>query len=712
MLLGRPVALKELHPQLLNNNEWVQRFTREARMIARLDHRRIVTIYDVVEGDGRLFIVMRLVDGPSLDVHLATEGAVPWSETLTMMRAISEGLDFAHSQGILHRDLKPGNILLDPHRGALLSDFGLAKLIGEAGSSFTAAGGIVGSPHYLAPEVWEGQGAARQSDIYALGCILYETLTGEQLFKGDTLPTVMTAHFRPIVLPRTWPGHIPPAVADVLRVALAKKPSDRYGTAGEMIAELAKVGKTEPQTAVDKGTPTRGARTPGTQAVSALRSFKEPETRYAWSGDISVAYQVIGDGPFDLVMIPGFVSHLEVAWEYPPYARFLRRLASFSRLIVFDKRGTGLSDRTASIASLEERTDDVRAVMDAVGSKRAAFFSVSEGGPMSILFAATYPERTIALVIWGSGARFSWAPDYPWTTKREDWPQILEGFRQIWGRRTYDTDFAPSMADDEGFQQWWAKLCRLGASPGAVVALWRMNMEIDVRPVLPTIRVPSLVMHRTGDRAVPVAAARYIAGLIPGAKYVELPGEDHAWWTDDALLKEIEAFLTVKRPSIELDRVLATILFAEIVGLPEAANEPGDRQRGENAEEYYHVARKEIDRFRGRSAKKTGEMFQAIFDGPSRAIRCAQSLQEWAKGLGIELRVALHIGEIELMGDDIAGIAVQIAAEILAKTRKCEIWVSGTVKDLVAGSGIQFREQGTLQLVAIPGEWPLFAVEE
>jgi pimeloyl-ACP methyl ester carboxylesterase len=356
-----------------------------------------------------------------------------------------------------------------------------------------------------------------------VGCILYEMLLGDKLFAGQTPPAIMMAHFQPLNLPQTWPEGVPSAVAAVLTIALAKQPNDRYATAGEMIAELTRMAETEPKAAHDEGRQTRAARILGNQAASALPLFEQPETKYAFSGDISIAYQVMGKGPFDLVVIPPFVSHLEVAWEYPPYVRLLKRLASFSRLVVFDKRGTGLSDRTVNIASLEERMDDVRAVMDAADSERAALLSFSEGGPMSILFAATYPERTSALVIYGSAAKFAWAPDYPWAPRREEWPKILEGFRQNWGRETHDTVTAPSMADDEDYQRWWARFCRLGASPGAVATLWEMNSEIDVRPVLPTIRVPTLVMHRAGDLAVPVEAGRHIAGQIPKAKYIELP---------------------------------------------------------------------------------------------------------------------------------------------------------------------------------------------
>ena len=437
----------------------------------------------------------------------------------------------------------------------------------------------------------------------------------------------------------------------------------------------------------------------------------QPETRYARSGDVHIAYQVVGDGPLDLVHIPGFVSHLSHAWEEPSLARFYRRLASFSRLILLDKRGTGLSDRVTDVATLEQRIDDVRAVMDAVGSERAALFSVSEGGPMSLLFAAAYPERTSALVLYGSGARFLWAPDYTWTSTSEQWEENFKLIAERWGAPHNLEGWARSRAGDHRFREWLATFQRLGASPGAVIALWRMNMAIDVRPILPAVRAPTLLLHRVGDAAIPVEHSRYMAERIPSVKYVELPGEDHLWWTGDAdaILDEVEEFLTGARHAVEVDRVLATVLFTDIVGSTERAASLGDRRWRELLDAHHAVVRRELARYRGREVHTVGDGFLATFDGPARAVRCAGAISDTVRQLGIEVRAGLHTGEIELMGNDVGGIAVHLGARVAAEARPGEVLVSSTVKDLVAGSGLEFDDRGAHILKGVPGEWRLFA---
>ena len=440
-----------------------------------------------------------------------------------------------------------------------------------------------------------------------------------------------------------------------------------------------------------------------------------PETKYLQNGDVSIAYQVVGSGPLDLLIVPGFISHLEQAWEDPAYSRFLERLASFSRLIQFDKRGTGLSDRIVDIPSLEQRMDDVRAVMDATGSERAALFGISEGGPMSILFAATYPERTSALILYGSIAKGSWTSDYPWGARlddegREEW---LEGWRKEWGGPYGIESWAPSVADDAQFRQWWAKYLRLGASPSAVINVFRMNEAIDVRDILPAVRVPTLVLHRSGDRAVEVEQGRYLAQHIPGAKFVEQGGDDHLWWVGDSesIVNEIQEFLTGERPTIEPDRVLATVLFTDIVDSTKRAAEMGDRRWRDLMESHSKLMRAETNRFKGHVVKSTGDGFLATFDGPARAIRCAHAVSEEARRLGIEIRSGLHTGEVELIDSDVAGITVHTAARVLAEARASEVWTSRTVKDLVAGSKFNFSERGIFRLKGVSGDWPLFIVE-
>jgi pimeloyl-ACP methyl ester carboxylesterase len=438
----------------------------------------------------------------------------------------------------------------------------------------------------------------------------------------------------------------------------------------------------------------------------------KPETRYARSGDVHIAYQVVGEGPFDLVFVPGFVSNVEAAWESPALARFFRRLASFSRLILFDKRGTGLSDRTSQVFTLEQRMDDVRAVMDAAGSERAALFGVSEGGPMSVLFAATYPQRITALATYGSYARRSWGPDYAFGLRDQEWSAMFANIEQHWGApQGRDlTIWAPSIVDDRSLTESVAAYFRAAASPGAALAVMRMNREIDVRHVLPTVRVPTLIVHRTGDRAISVAHGRYMAQRIQGARLVELPGADHiAWFGDaDAILDEIEAFLTGVRRGPEPDRVLSTIMFTDIVGSTERAADLGDRKWRDLLENYYALVRRALGHFRGREIDTAGDGFLAMFDGPARAVRCAHAISRDVASLGIGVRAGLHTGEVEMAGEKPGGIAVHIGARVATQAAAGEVLVSSTVKDLVAGSGIQFEDRGMHALKGVPGEWRLF----
>jgi class 3 adenylate cyclase/pimeloyl-ACP methyl ester carboxylesterase len=437
-----------------------------------------------------------------------------------------------------------------------------------------------------------------------------------------------------------------------------------------------------------------------------------PETRYTRSGEVNIAYQVIGQGPLDLVYVMGWVTNLEAFWQEPSVARFFQRLASFSRLILFDKRGTGLSDRVPikELPTLEQRMDDVRAVMDAVGSHRAALLGVSEGGPMCALFAATYPQRTAALVLYGSYAKRLRAPDYPWaptSEEREHWYQLLE---QGWGGVVDIDTMAPNA--DPRFREWWARYLRMSASPGAALAFGRMNAEIDIREVLPSIQVPTLILHRAGDLDMDVGGARYMASRIAGAKYLELPGNDHLPFVGDqaAILDEIEEFLTGARHQADLDRVLATVLFTDMVGSTERSAALGDKGWSDLLEAHNRVIREELDRFRGREVDTAGDGFFATFDGPARAIRCACAMRNELARLGIEIRAGLHTGECELVGDKVRGLSVNIGSRVASLARPGEVLVSSTVKDLVAGSGLEFTDRGVHTLRGVPGEWRLFAV--
>ena len=438
-----------------------------------------------------------------------------------------------------------------------------------------------------------------------------------------------------------------------------------------------------------------------------------PETHYAKSGDVHLAYQVVGEGPLDLVFVHGWVSNVEYGWEVPPLARFLNRLASFSRLILFDRRGTGMSDRLPDreLPMLEQRIDDIRTVMAAVGSERAAIFGVSEGGNMSVLHAATYPERTVALVTFGIFAKRIWSPDYPWAPTPEQRQKDFEIVEREWDGEMDVSRYAPNA--DAPTRAQIATFFRRSASPGAALALLRMNTQIDVRNVLPAVRVPTLVLHRTGDLDANIEEGRWIAARIPGARFLELPGSAHLPWIGDtdALLDEVEEFLTGVRRGSEPDRVLATVLFTDIVGATATAAAVGDRAWRDLLQAHHATVRRELARFRGRELDTAGDGFLATFDGPARAVRCACAIRDAIPAVGVRIRAGLHTGECEVMGDKLGGLAVHIGARVAAAAGPDEVWVSSTVKDLVAGSVLRFDDRGLHTLKGVPGEWRLFAVE-
>jgi class 3 adenylate cyclase len=437
-----------------------------------------------------------------------------------------------------------------------------------------------------------------------------------------------------------------------------------------------------------------------------------PEIGYVESDGVSLAYTVVGEGPIDLLSIPGFVSHLEVLWEAPGADRYFGRLASFSRLIMFDKRGQGLSDRPPQPPTLEQSAADALAVLDAVGSERAAIYGVSEGGPMSLLLAAAHPERVSELVLYGTYARLLQGPDYPEGISPEQLDAFLTFAKKNWGGPVGLNIWAPSLSKDETVQRWWAKLLRMGTSPAGAEAVIRLYSEIDARHVLPAITQPALVLHRSGDIATPVAWGRAIAAAIPNVKYVELPGDDHLPLRDpDQIVDEIEEFLTGARHVHDPDRMLATVMFTDIIDSTRRAADMGDRGWRELLGRHDALMRRELERHRGREVKTMGDGFLATFDGPARGIQCARSVTEAVRDLGIEIRAGLHTGEVEVIGDDIGGIAVNIGARVGAAAGPGEVLVSRTVTDLVAGSGIEFADRGVHSLKGVPGDWHLYAVE-
>jgi len=439
----------------------------------------------------------------------------------------------------------------------------------------------------------------------------------------------------------------------------------------------------------------------------------EGSTRYARSPDgTSIAYQVHGEGPLDLVFVPGFVSHVELVWEEPEIAAFLRRLASFSRLILYDKRGQGLSDRLGRPPTLEESMDDLGAVMDAAGSECAAVFGVSEGGPVSALFAATHPARVSSLVLYGTFARMLKAPDFPEGVRAERFEEWTELVRNEWGGAVGVDLWAPSELGNPEFERWWSRLLRQGTSPAGAVELMGLYREIDVRSALPAISAPTLVLHRAEDRMIPARQGRYIADHIAGARYVELPGADHLPTVGDrdALLDEVEELLVGSRGAHGAERALATILFTDIVGSTETAARLGDRRWRDLIERHDATVRRELAVHRGREVKTMGDGFLATFDGPARAIRCATAIQASLRSSGVEVRSGIHSGEVELIGEDVGGMAVNIGARVGALAEPGEVLVSSTVRELVVGSGIEFAERGTHRLKGAPDEWRLFAV--
>jgi class 3 adenylate cyclase len=438
-----------------------------------------------------------------------------------------------------------------------------------------------------------------------------------------------------------------------------------------------------------------------------------PQTRYAHSGEVGIAYQVFGEGEIDLVVAFPFVSHLDLLWENPAQAAFMRRLGSFARVIVFDRRGVGLSDPVSGTATLEERMDDVRAVMDAAGSERAALLGMSEGATMCMLFAATYPQRTSALVLWGAMARSTRDDDYPWAPERE---AVEEAQRELiaplWGQGATIDVFAPSMASDPRARELQARFERQAASPMRVQQLLETFLDTDVRGALPLIQAPTAVLHRRDDRAVNFRAARWLAEQIDGSRYVELPGEDHFPWTGDseAALAAIEEFLTGVRPRPTPERVLATVLFTDLVDSTRHATELGDRRWRELLEEHQRLVRERLVRSAGREVKTTGDGFLAIFDGPTRAAECARAIVDDLPALGIEARAGLHTGEVELMDGDVGGIAVHVAARISALAGARTVLASRTVRDLAVGSAVRFEPFGRHALKGVAEEWELYRV--
>ena len=443
----------------------------------------------------------------------------------------------------------------------------------------------------------------------------------------------------------------------------------------------------------------------------------KPKTKYTKSGEFNIAYQVVGEGPIDIVYIPGWVSNIDMMWTEPRLAAFLTGLAKFSRLILFDKRGTGLSDRRNNLSTLEERMDDIRAVMDAVGSDRAVLFGHSEGGSVSVLFAGTYPHRTIALITFGVFAKRKYSEDYPWAPSDAERQNFYKMVEENWadGDMQGLSSLVPSLAEDTKFMDWLASYFRSGASPGAALDLARMNTEVDITNILSSIQVPTLLIYRTGDNDVHVDEGKYIAKRIVDSKFVELPGDDHLFWAGDsfAVLAEIEEFITGVRPTKVFDRILSTILFTDIVSSTEHLSTKGDKKWMEVLEAHNQIVRTELNKFNGKEIKSTGDGFLLTFDGPSRAIRCAEAIRDAVKILNIEIAAGIHTGECEIFDvGDIGGIAVHVAARVLNEAGPSQILITMTVKNLLGGTGMEFTDLGDVSLKGIDESYRLFALQK
>jgi class 3 adenylate cyclase len=434
--------------------------------------------------------------------------------------------------------------------------------------------------------------------------------------------------------------------------------------------------------------------------------------RYAKSGDLNIAYVVEGDQPLDMVWIPPWISQVEYLWAEESLTRVMDRLTQFARVITFDRRGSGLSDPLAGAPTLEEQMDDVLAVMDAAGCERAAIAGTLEGGPMAAMFAATYPDRVSALILYAAFSRATWAPGYEFAWSAEERQVRMDELVKHWGEGWVAAGVAPSRMADPEFMEWAGRLERLAASPSTIKRIFDLIGEFDVRDVLPSIRVPTLVLHRVEDTFIKIEHSRYLAERIPGAKLVELPGGDNMYSLGDseALLGEMEEFLTGERHRTEPDRMLATVLFTDICNSTEHAARMGDRGWRYMLERHDALFRRSLERHRGREVKHTGDGFMATFDGPARAIRCAADHAESVASIGLEVRAGLHTGELEVLNGDLGGLAVHIAARVMDRAAPCEVLVSSTVKDLVVGSGIPFEERGSHELRGVPGEWALYSV--
>lgn len=731
--LQRPVAIKFVNARCALDPKWLRRFEREAHTVATLNHPNVLTVHEIGNWDGTPCLVTEFVDGRTLR-SLLKSGPLTLKFTLSISLQLARALAVAHEHRVIHRDLKPDNVMVRPDELVKVLDFGIARQLptefpsdssDSQSSALTNPGQIQGTLRYMSPEQLRGHAVDERSDLFSLGCVIYEMLAGRTPFARDTDADSIAAvlNEQPLDIRSKLPT-IPLSLAQIINKLLAHDPADRYQNAQDVIRDIMAQtgvehgGTSTGQTESDGNSDSRSSASHTEETRGRIRpesgiasndagSFEElqvPDVHYAVSDDVNIAYQVYGSGPLDLIFVMGWVSHLDWFWKEPSFARFLRRLGDSCRVILFDKRGTGLSDRVPNeqLPTLEHRMDDVRAVMEAAGSDRAILCGVSEGGPLCSLFAATYPERTAALIMIGAYARRLRDHDYPWGPTEGEHAEFLEQIRRGWGGPVGIETRAPSRSEDPQFRRWWCDYLRMGASPGAAVALTRMNARVDVRPVLGAIRVPTLVIHRTGDMCLKVEEGRYLASRIPDARFVELAGADHLPFVgqQEEVLSAIADFLQNVRSTASGDRILATALAITFPTTPAASTAPTASAT------FTSVRRRIVDEFTSFRCTRTqidDACLLATFDGPVRALRAALSIQSLANREGIRLQIGLTVGECWLRPHRVSGNAVDVAAQIAELAAPGTILASSTLRDLVPGSNIRFASPASSPTRLPPG---------
>lgn len=702
--LDREVAIKLLNLQRSSDPAWVSRFAREAKLASALNHPSVLTIYEVGEHDGAPYLATELVRGETLRERL-NRRTVSLSEAVAFGSQLISAVAAAHAGQVVHRDLKPDNVMIRSDGLLKILDFGLAKSVKTFGagslatSSVSVPGTVMGTMQFMSPEQARGQTVDTATDVFTFGILQYLLLTGDHPFAGETSSDVMASILQSTPKPFAQSGRtLPVELCGLVMECLNKSPNDRpdaQSVLGRLHAIQFKlkadnIAETETQVSGSSDDTSHGS----TRVLSMVASTEIQDSvcdvSYTRSGDVNIAWQSIGDGPIDLVFVMGWVSHLEWFWREPSFAAFLKRLTRFARVILFDKRGTGLSDKVPhnELPTLEQRMHDVRAVMEAAGSEKAVLCGVSEGGPMCSLFAATYPQHTIALVMIGSYARRLKGDGYPFGPTPEQRDSFLVEMEKNWGGPVGIEDRAPSKADDPAFRAWWATYLRMGASPGAAVTLTRMNAQIDVRPILSSIQVPTLVLHRSGDKCLVVEEGRYLADRIPGAKFVELPGEDHLPFVGDAdsIIDEIEEFLTGCRQPTVTDRVLATVVCISLSG------------KTDHQDQFREQVRRSVELFSGQHLNVVDDQILVTFDGPVRAVRAAKSMCELASRFQFSSKCGSYTGACDVQGDQLSGPAVERAEQIASQAPVGAILVSDSVKSLISGADLEFVE------TSLPGQ--------